>query len=105
MAAQAITITIKVAPRAHQRLHEMAKPKGYTPTAYAQLLFDAAFAARIGQERADPVSDAELDEHVRLVFALAGQADAAAIARATGVPKSRVTQILDGFRQVTRGRR
>ncbi len=105
MAAQAVTITIKVAPRAYQRLHEMAKPWGYSPAVYAQLLFDAAFAARIGQERDTPVSDAELDEHVRLVFALAGQADAAAIERATGVPKIRVTQILDGFRQVTGGRR
>ncbi|RUM97893.1 hypothetical protein EET67_09750 [Pseudaminobacter arsenicus] len=93
-----ISITIKVPPRAHQRLHEMAKPRGYTTTAYAQLLFDAAFAARVGQERDDPISDAELDEQVRLVFACAGQGDAAAIAKATGVPAARVDRILQALR-------
>ena len=98
MAANAISITIKVPPRAHQRLFEQGKAKGYTPSAYAQMLFDAGFAARIGQERGDPPADRELDEQVRLVFACAGQGDTTAIAKATGVPEPRVVKILDGFR-------
>jgi hypothetical protein len=98
-----ISITVKLPPKAHQKLFEMGKARGYQPSAYAQLLFDAAFAARIGQERDDPVSDADLDDQVRLVFALAGQADTAAIAKATGVPEPRVTRILEGWRQAGRG--
>lgn len=98
MALSSISITIRVPPRAHQRLHEMAKPRGYTTTAYAQMLFDAAFAARVGQQRNDPISDAELDEQVRLVFACAGQGNTAAIAKATGVPEARVTRILQALR-------
>lgn len=96
--ANPITMKIKVPAVTHRKLFEMGKAKGYSPSTYAQMLFDAAFAARIGQERGTPASDAELDEQVRLVFALAGQADTAAIARATGVPEARVTKILAGFR-------
>lgn len=99
MVVQPITITIKVAPKAHQRLHELGKPRGYSPTAYAQLLFEAGFAARIGQERGDPISDAELDEQVRLVFACAGQGDTVAIAKATGIPEPRVVRILQALRE------
>lgn len=101
MAAKAVPVTVSLALKAYQRLHELAKAKGYQPSGYAQLLFDAALAARIGQERGTPASDAELDEQVRLVFACAGHADSAAIAKATGVKKARVEQILEGFRAVT----
>lgn len=102
MAAAPITIPVKVTPRAHQRLHEMAKAKGYSASGYATLLYEAAFSARIGQERGDPVTDADLDEQVRLVFACAGQADTAAIAKATGIPEPRVVKILQGWKQAGR---
>jgi hypothetical protein len=99
MNAPAIPVTIKVPPRAHQRLFEAATARGYASAAtYAQLLFEAGFAARVSQERGQPATDAELDMQVRLVFACAGQADRAAIARATGVPEARVERILDGLR-------
>jgi hypothetical protein len=80
----------------------MGKSRGYSPTAYAQLLFEAGFAARIGQERDDPASDAELDEQVRLVFACAGQGNTAAIAKATGLPEARAVKILDAWKTVKR---
>lgn len=102
--ANPISITIKVPAAAHMKLHQMGKARAYKPSDYAQLLFDAAFAARIGQERGAPVTDAELDQQVRLVFACAGQADTAAIAKATGVPEPRVVKILDGFRTIRGGR-
>lgn len=98
MAASPITVNLKLHPKVYQRLHDMGKPRGYTPTAYAHLLFDAGFAARVGQVRGDPVTDAELDEQVRLVFACAGQGDTMAIAKATGLPEARVDRILQALR-------
>jgi hypothetical protein len=97
-----ILITIKVPPQTHRRLYEQAKAKGYSASAYAQMLFDAAFAARMGQLRDDPVGDAELDEQVWLVFACAGQGDVAAIAKATGVKQTLVAKILAGWKQAGR---
>ncbi len=105
MAAASITVNLKLHPKVYQRLHDMGKPRGYTPTAYAHLLFDAGFAARVGQVRGDPVTDAELDEQVKLVFACAGQGDTAAIARATGLPEARVVRILDAGREAGRAGR
>lgn len=103
--AASITINLKVHPKVYQQLHVMGKPRGYTPTAYAHLLFEAGFAARVGQEKDAPVTDVELDEQVRLVFACAGQGDTAAIARATGMPEARVVRILDAWREAKRSGR
>lgn len=104
--ANAVTVAIKLPPKAHHVLFSEAKRLGYRDAAaYAQLLFDAAFAARVGQMRAAPATDADLDDQVRLVFALAGQANTAAIARATGLPEARVVKILEGFRIVSREKR
>lgn len=105
MAIASVKIDLRVHPKVYQRLREMGKPRGYTPTAYAHLLFDAGFAARIGQEKDAPVTDVELDEQVRLVFACAGQGDTAAIARATGIPEARVVRILDAWREAKRAGR
>lgn len=102
MAAVPISINLRVHPKVHHRLREMGKERGYTPTAYAHLLFEAAFAARVGQEKDAPVTDAELDEQVRLVFACAGQGNTSAIARATGLPEARVVRILDAWREARR---
>lgn len=102
MAVPSVKIDLRVHPKVYQRLRDMGKPRGYTPTAYAHLLFDAGFAARVGQERDDPVADVELDEQVRLVFACAGQGNTAAIAKATGLPESRVVRILDAWKEAKR---
>ena len=98
--AARVEIRLKVAPKVHHRLSVAAQRAGMPTSTYALLLFEAAYAARVGQERGDEPVDAELDEQVRLVFALAGQADAEAIAKATGVPAARVKKILEGFRKV-----
>lgn len=92
-----VPVTIQITRAAYARLTEAASSQGYVPSGYARMLFDAAYAARIGHERGAPIDDAELDEQVKLVFALAGQASVEAISKATGVPASRVEQILDGF--------
>lgn len=97
MAVTYMQINIRVPTATYHRLSKAASARGYSTTGYAQLLFDAAFAARIGHERGDPVTDAELDEQVRLVFALAGQADVAAISKATGIKADLVERILTGW--------
>lgn len=96
-------INIAVDKRMIATLDRIAKENGYSRSKFATLLFEAAFAARIGRERGEEPVDAELDEQVRLVFACAGQADAAAIAKATGVPTNRVAVILDAFKLATKG--
>ncbi|RWQ12371.1 hypothetical protein [Mesorhizobium sp.] len=93
-----------VSPKVFDAVTKRARTQGMSPTGYAKLLFDAAFAARIGQERGDPVSDAELDRQVTLVFACAGHGDAEAIATATGVRLSLVTKILKGWRKQGKGK-
>lgn len=93
-------INIRVTPAVHKRLAEAAKKLGYSTTGYANLLFDAAFAARVGQERHLPVTDAELDEQVRLVFSMSGKASVAGISKATGIEPDLVERILDGWCQV-----
>lgn len=98
MSSPAIPMSIKLTAVQHRRLTERAGKNGYSNATYVQMLFDAGFAARVGQERGDPVSDADLDEQVRLVFALAGQFSTAAISRGTGIPEARVERILHGWR-------
>ena len=100
MAANPISITVKLQPKAHQTLFDEAKRQGYGVSVYAQMLFDAAFAARIGQVRDAPSSDAELDQQVSLALILAGIADTQEIARATGLSEPIVQKILDGLRTV-----
>jgi hypothetical protein len=100
-----IPVTLKVPPRMHQRMHEMGRTLGYTGTQYAELLLNAAFAARVGQERGEEPSDRELDEQVKLVFACGGQGNTAAIARATGVPEHRVVKILEAWRTLKNERK
>lgn len=91
-----------VLPKTHEAVSRRAKELGQSPTAYAKMLFEAGFAARIGQERDAPLDDTELDEQVRLVFACAGQGNTASIAKSIGVPEARVVKILDGWRKLGR---
>jgi len=101
--APTVSVTLRISAKTRDRLSATAKAKGLgSTTAYAQMLFDAGYAARIGQEREEPPVDRELDTQVRLVFACAGQADTAAIAKATGVPEPRVVRILEGFKALRR---
>lgn len=98
-----VTLPIKITAKAQSVLFDAAKKAGYRSASdYGALLFNAAFAARVGQMRDQPVSDRELDEQVRLVLACAGQADTAAIGKAVGIPEAGVVKILDAWRAVGR---
>ncbi len=90
-------ITIMVTPLVERNVEERARKLGYKPSDYVRMLFEAAYAARVGQERELPATDVELDEQVRLVMCLAGQADHASISKATGVRTTLVAAIFEGF--------
>jgi hypothetical protein len=75
-------VPVRLNAKAYGCLAAMAESKGYKPSAFAQMLFDAAFAARVGQERGNPVSDRELDLHVRFATAMADGVGAATLERA-----------------------
>lgn len=100
--AKPIALTIHVMPKAHETLHRAAKARGYSAAGYAQMLFEAGFAARLRQERDMPADDAELDQQVTLALACAGTADAAAISKATGIPETVVERILAGLKKKVR---
>lgn len=75
-------VPVRLSAKAYGSLTAMAESKGYKPSAFAQMLFDAAFAARVGHEHGVPVSDRELDLHVRFATALADGVGAATLERA-----------------------
>lgn len=100
-----VILNLKLTDQVSRRLNLSAKRLGYSAREYAQLLFEAAFAARIGQERGIPSTDAELDEQVKCVLLLAGKTDTASMARATGIPEARCATILEAVRSNKRGRK
>ncbi|KAA9369545.1 hypothetical protein [Ochrobactrum quorumnocens] len=75
-------VPVRLNAKAYASLSAMAERKGYKPSVFAQMLFDAAFAARVGQERGTPSSDLELDLHVRIATALADGVGPATLERA-----------------------
>lgn len=81
-----------------RNLARRSQPLNIRPAEYARRLFEAAYAARIADERREPVDDHTLDSQVRQVFLLAG-AEPDQIADALGLPKERVHRILKAWRQ------
>lgn len=77
-----IIVPVRLNAKAYASLSAMAKRKGYKPSVFAQMLFDAAFSARVGQERGVPTSDRELDLHVRFTTAMADGVGPATLERA-----------------------
>jgi hypothetical protein len=75
-------VSVRLSAKAYGSLTAMAESKGYKPSTFAQMLFDAAFTARVGQERGNPVSDHELDLHVRFAAAMADGIGTATLERA-----------------------
>lgn len=97
-------VNIELSPKAYDALTARAKTMGYSASAYARLLFDAAFAERIGWEKQNPASNPDLDETVRAVFCLAGQFEPATISRVTGAPETLIKKILSGWKAQSKSR-
>ena len=99
-----VTLTLQIPAVAMATLEKAAEKKGFKPSHYAQMLFDAAFAVRVGIDKRQTPLDRELDEQVRLVFAHAGQGTPAAIGRAIGMPADRVERILAAWQHAAGGK-
>lgn len=82
MDAANLKVPVRLNAKAYASLAAMAERKGYKPSAFAQMLFDAAFAARVGVERGSPADDRELDLHVRIATAIADGVGPATLERA-----------------------
>ena len=82
MDASNFKVPVRLNAKAYACLAAMAERKGYKPSAFAQMLFDAAFAARVGVERGSPTDDRELDLHVRIATAIADGVGPATLERA-----------------------
>src|SRR5690606_27518025 len=93
-----VPLTLSLARGVYQRLEERARAFGYRPTQYAQLLFEAAYAARVAREKGEEPPDAALDRCVTLTFLLA-EAEPEGIASALGVPQALVERILAAWRR------
>ncbi|QPC87394.1 hypothetical protein GA830_12070 [Mesorhizobium sp. NBSH29] len=92
-----VPMTLTLPPQAHKRLAAEALQRGYKPTVFAQMLFDAAFAARISMNEGS--GDRDLDEMVRATLCLAGDFSTDTIARRLRLSEPLVVKILDGWRQ------
>ena len=94
-------ITVHVTEKVYANIAQRAQVMGRTPSAYAGLLFDAAYAARVLRERGEKPDDRELDLMVVTVFALA-DCEPEFIAEATGFSQTLVEKVLKGFSIVAR---
>lgn len=78
-------------------LVKRAAPLNIRPSEYAHRLLNAAWAARVSDERGEESGDAALDRQVKQTFLLA-DCEPEFIANALGIPQARVERILDGWR-------
>ena len=87
-------ISFDISDKVAAQLSEHAKKHGYSRTAYAQMLFDAAYAARFGFH-----DDRDLKSKVELVLVLhAARLDSQVIAQAVGLSESTVERIKNAWR-------
>ena len=83
-------ITFSVDERVYDALGQRAAKLGYKAGPYAKMLFEAAFACRVGTSE-----DPELHQRIALAIVLHGaKKDTAAIAEAIGLHEATVMQIL-----------
>jgi hypothetical protein len=96
-------IAFSIEEALYLRLEGRASAMNMPASKYARLIFDAAYAARIGQENKLPASDRDLDETVMLVFACAGHGSSAMTAKSLGISESLVERIKEGWRTALKG--
>lgn len=88
-------INITVNDKVYDKVAAMARERGFSTTAYAQILFDAAYAARAWKS-----GDAHLDALVGCAIVLWGaKKDTAMIAAALKLQESTVTRIVSAWRR------
>ena len=88
-------VTIHVSERAFAGLIDHGRKAGYTPTFYAQLLFEAAWAARVGKGEDDPLLVACVEKRLaRKPSPSAPLASSVAAAPLAPVPVPRVEPVV-----------
>lgn len=88
-------VNFSVEDRIFATLEKQGEKHGYKPTAYAKMLFEAAFASRVGVQ-----PDADLDDQVAAAIVLHGaKNDSAAIAKAVRLTEPTVIRIIDMWRR------
>lgn len=98
MAVDLVQISFSVPRTVATNVAKRAEPLNIRLSEYARRLFEAAYAARVAQERGESSGDRSLDRQVRDVFLLA-DCEPEFVADALGMPVIRVRRILDGWRQ------
>lgn len=88
-------VNFDVDDRVFATLERLAAAQGYKPTRYAKMLFEAAYASRVGAQ-----PDADIDAQVAAAIVLHGaRKDSATIAKAVRLSEATVVRIIDAWRQ------
>lgn len=95
-------LTLSLDSAVYAGLERRAQAMGRRVGDFALMLMEAAYSARVGIERQQPAVDAEMDQAVRAVFCMAGQVEPASIAKATGLSRETVDNVLRGLNRVAR---
>lgn len=88
-------VNFSVDDRVYATLEKHATKLGYKATAYAKMLFEAAFASRCGV-----AFDADLDTQIAAAIVLHGaRNDTATIAKAVRLSEPTVIRVIDAWRR------
>jgi hypothetical protein len=92
-------INFSIEDRVFVTLEKSAASHGYKATSYAKMLFEAAFAARVGVQ-----PNAGLDAQIGMALVMrAAKQDTANIAAVVGLSEATVVRILDAWRDCRAG--
>lgn len=92
-----VAVSFLLRSKQYDALEKRAHAMGVKPSEYARQLYEAAFSARIADERGEESGDAMLDRMVKQTFLLA-ECEPDFIAKVIGASEEWVKAILDGWR-------
>lgn len=98
-----VTVSLQISKAMFAGIERRAAAMNTRPAEYVRRLVDAAYLARIADEKDMPSDDDALDAAVAAVFRHAGDPDPASIAIVTGFPSGLVQRVLEGLRIASRG--
>jgi hypothetical protein len=88
-------VNFSIEDRVYATLEKHGGQHGYKPVAYAKMLFEAAFASRVGAQ-----VNPDLDAQVAAAIVMHGaRKDSAAIAKAVRLSEPTVIRIIDTWRR------
>lgn len=88
-------VNFSVEDRVYATLEKHAGQHGHKATAYAKMLFEAAFASRVGAQ-----PNADLDAQIAAAIVLHGaRQDSATIAKVVRLSEASVIKIIDAWRR------